>query len=62
MVLQDDCCKYCGKLYTNKKNKICLCCSLKNNVTNWTSRNEKIDEFIQEMQLANISKHSKYII
>jgi hypothetical protein len=29
--------------------KFCLC-YLKNNFTNWTSRNEKIDELIQEMQ------------
>ncbi|EXX57605.1 Mkk2p [Rhizophagus irregularis DAOM 197198w] len=36
--------------------KICLC-FIK---SDWTSGNEKIDEFIQEMQLANVSKHGTF--
>src|SRR5438876_8910662 len=47
-------CESCGKQYRNKYNKWCnpyqLNC-LKNNFTNWTSRNEKIDDFIQKKQL-----------
>ncbi|PKY60026.1 hypothetical protein RhiirA4_412611, partial [Rhizophagus irregularis] len=35
------------------KKEICIC-YMKND---WTSGNVQIDEFIQEMQLANISKH-----
>jgi hypothetical protein len=51
MVLQNGYCEYCGKIYTNIKDEICGPCHLKNDFTNWTSGNEKIDDFIQEMQL-----------
>jgi hypothetical protein len=51
MVLQNGYCEYCGKIYTNINHKICGPCHLKNDFTNWTSGNEKIDDFIQEMQL-----------
>ncbi|CAB4431917.1 unnamed protein product [Rhizophagus irregularis] len=54
MVLRDDYCKYCSKIYTYIYWKWCNPCqinNLKQNFTNWTSGNEKIDEFIQEMQL-----------
>ncbi|PKY50921.1 hypothetical protein RhiirA4_467682 [Rhizophagus irregularis] len=47
-------CKECSKQYTNVKYKWCKPCKincLKNNFTNWTSGNEKIDGFIQETQL-----------
>src|SRR5688572_4690622 len=47
-------CKKCGELYTDINYKWCKPCqidNLKGNFTNWTSRNEKIDDFIQEMQL-----------
>jgi hypothetical protein len=47
-------CKYCGKVYTEIEYKWCQPCqinNLKQNFTNWTSGNEKIDELIQEMQL-----------
>src|SRR5688572_20099204 len=47
-------CEKCGKIYTNVYNKWCKLCqinNLKKNFTNWTSGNEKIDDFIQEMQL-----------
>ena len=47
-------CKKCGKQYINVMCKWCKPCQmdfLKANFTSWTSGNEKIDEFIQEMQL-----------
>jgi hypothetical protein len=47
-------CILCNKKYTNTKNKWCKPCQisyLKENFANWTSGNEKIDNFIQEMQL-----------
>src|SRR5688572_27714641 len=49
-----DLCKKCGEKYTNAEYKWCKPCqinNLKGNFKNWTSRNEKIDELIQEMQL-----------
>src|SRR6266498_3857205 len=47
-------CKKCGEEYTDVDFKWCKPCqkdNLKGNFTNWTSENEKIDNFIQEMQL-----------
>src|SRR5205823_13448780 len=47
-------CKKCGKEYTNVDYKWCKPCqidNLKGKFTNWTSGNENIDNFIQEMQL-----------
>ena len=47
-------CEKCGKRYTNVYSNWCKPCqidNLKGNFTNWTSGNEKIDNFIQEMQL-----------
>ncbi|CAB5376958.1 unnamed protein product [Rhizophagus irregularis] len=55
MILKDSYCNYCGKIYTNSKYKVCLCCLI-NNFTNRSSENEKIDDFIQEMQLVKINK------
>ncbi|UZO03233.1 uncharacterized protein OCT59_023641 [Rhizophagus irregularis] len=55
MILKDSYCNYCGKIYTNSKYKVCLCCLI-NNFTNQSSENEKIDDFIQEMQLIKINK------
>jgi hypothetical protein len=54
MVLSNSYCKECNEIYTNKFYKWCKLCytnNLKKNFANWTSKNEKIDEFIQEMQL-----------
>ena len=53
MVLQDKLCKKCGEEYTNNWDwcKPCQIDNLKGNFTNWTSGNENIDNFIQEMQL-----------
>jgi hypothetical protein len=51
MALQHYCIK-CNKEYTYSKwCKPCLVNYLKGNFTNWTSKNEKIDNFIQERQL-----------
>ena len=47
-------CEECGKIYTNKYDKWCKPCQikdLKGNFINWTSGNEKVDHFIQEKQL-----------
>ncbi|GBB97026.1 hypothetical protein RclHR1_00290024 [Rhizophagus clarus] len=47
-------CARCGKLYTNVLYKWCRPCQIncfKNNFINWTSGNEKIDYFIQKIQL-----------
>jgi methionyl-tRNA synthetase len=54
MVLQAGHCEKCGKQYTDVENKWCKSCMinyLKNNFTNWTSENKKIDDFIKETQL-----------
>ncbi|CAB5373288.1 unnamed protein product [Rhizophagus irregularis] len=55
MSSQDDItCRKCGEIYTEINYKWCEPCQindLKQNFTNWTSGNEKIDELIQEMQL-----------
>ncbi|UZO05218.1 uncharacterized protein OCT59_025578 [Rhizophagus irregularis] len=53
IVLNNSYCKECGEIYTVIWGKWCKPCqinNLKQNFTNRTSRNEKIDEFIQEMQ------------
>jgi hypothetical protein len=47
-------CRICDKLYTNIKYKLRRTCQIncfKKNFINWTSGNEKIDYFIQEMRL-----------
>ena len=55
MVIDEDgFCKNCGEKYTDMYFKWCKPCqadNLKENFTNWTSGNEKIDNFIQEIQL-----------
>ncbi|GBB98677.1 hypothetical protein RclHR1_00330004 [Rhizophagus clarus] len=54
LVFNDGYCLDCGEIYTDRNNKWCKQCQqndLKNNFKNWTSGNQKIDEFIQEMQL-----------
>ncbi|GBC08960.1 hypothetical protein RclHR1_08500005 [Rhizophagus clarus] len=54
VILQNNYCKDCGKAYTSINNKWCNPCqvnNLKQNFANWTSKNEKIDGLIQEMQL-----------
>ena len=53
-MLQDKFCKKCGEEYTDIRQEWCKPCqidNLKGNITNWTSENEKIDNFIQETQL-----------
>jgi hypothetical protein len=47
-------CEKCGNKYEDESNKWCRSCQinyLKNNFTNWTSGNEKIDDLIQKNQL-----------
>ena len=54
MILQGDYCEKCGKEYSNIIDKWCKSCQindLKMNFISWTSKNEKIDNFIQEIQL-----------
>ena len=52
MVLQDGFCSNCVEICTNLNNKWCKPCQIDNlKTTNLTSGNEKIDNFIQEMQL-----------
>src|SRR5436190_4917421 len=57
MVLQQqhgDYCNKCAKKYTDINWKWCKPCQIYNlqrNFKNWTSGNEKIDDFIHEMQL-----------
>ncbi|GBC02546.1 hypothetical protein RclHR1_04680007 [Rhizophagus clarus] len=53
MVLNDEYCKKCCKKYTDYPNwcKHCERNSLKENFVNWSSGNEIINNFIQEMQL-----------
>ena len=52
MVLQDGFCNKCGEGYTDIASKWCKPCQIVNlKTTNLTSGSEKIDNFIQEMQL-----------
>ena len=57
MSSQDDTidqCEKCQNHYTDIKNKWCKQCQIDNfkkKFTNWTSGNERIDDFIQERQL-----------
>src|SRR3989440_2276770 len=52
MVLQDGFCKKCSERYTDVNSKWCRPCQIDNLKENFTtSGNEKIDNFIQEMQL-----------
>ncbi|CAB4442805.1 unnamed protein product [Rhizophagus irregularis] len=54
MVLQNGYCEICSNIFNNIRYKWCKQClinDLKQNFTSWTSENEKIDEFIQQMQL-----------
>jgi hypothetical protein len=47
-------CSICDKQYTNYHHKWCNPCQINHlmaNFASWTSENEKIDNFIQEMQL-----------
>jgi hypothetical protein len=54
MVFHNESCVKCGELYTDTTYEWCKPCELKDlkkNVTSWTSGDEKIDNFIQDMQL-----------
>jgi hypothetical protein len=62
MVLQDRYCEDCGEKYTEIEYKWCRPCHIKNlekNFTNWTSGNNEVDNFIQEMQLKINNKDDK---
>jgi hypothetical protein len=63
MVLNAKYCEKCGKQYEEMVYEWCKSCQindLKDNFTNWTSENEQIDYFIQEIQLRIV--HSLNII
>jgi hypothetical protein len=51
MVLKDRYCIKCDKRYIGNWCIQCQINYLKGNFANWTSGNEKIDQFVQEMQL-----------
>ena len=51
MVLQDGFCCKCGEKYTYTYGNWCKPCLINDLKTNWTSGNEMVDNFIQEMQL-----------
>jgi hypothetical protein len=54
IILKNDYCKKCGEIYTDIYYKWCRPCqinNLKQDFANWTSGDEKIDDFIQKMQL-----------
>ncbi|CAB5389626.1 unnamed protein product [Rhizophagus irregularis] len=58
----DKYCEKCGNEYEDSYYKFCKQCEinhLKNNFTDWTSGNEKIDNFIQKMQLKINSSYDK---
>src|SRR2546429_293523 len=64
IVLDDGYCKDCNEIYTDIRHNWCKPCqinNLKKNFANWTSGNEKIDEFIQEKQL-KIDGHGDIIV
>jgi len=50
MVTQNEYCEKCGEQYYNWCEP-CQINNLRQNFANWTSENEKIDNFIQKMQL-----------
>ena len=50
MIFKDEICEKCNKSYNNYC-KPCQISYINENFGNWTSGNEKIDGFIQEMQL-----------
>jgi hypothetical protein len=54
IIVLDDFCENCGEIYTDIEESWCKLChvnNVKQNLVNWTSGNEEIDNFIQEMQL-----------
>ena len=56
-------CRRCNKIYTDTFYRWCKPCQtkdLKENFANWTSENEKIDNFIQEIQI-KINKYDDII-
>ncbi|CAB4417931.1 unnamed protein product [Rhizophagus irregularis] len=64
MLYHYEVCNKCDEKYTDIDERWCRSCQinyLKNNFTNWTSGNEKIDDFIQKKQL-KINWHYYIII
>ncbi|GBB97012.1 hypothetical protein RclHR1_00290010 [Rhizophagus clarus] len=55
-----DYCMKCDKLYIDKWCKKCQINNFKENFASWTSGNENVDKFIQEIQL-NINNHKDII-
>src|SRR3954469_18294254 len=50
-LMNKKCCKKCGEEYTLVKYRWCKPCLINDLKTKLTSGNEKVDDFIQEMQL-----------
>src|SRR4051812_30958974 len=65
MLSQDDVvCNHCGDKYTEIEHKWCQPCQINNlrhKFKNWTSGNEIINDFIQEMQL-KINEYDDIIV
>ncbi|CAB5361050.1 unnamed protein product [Rhizophagus irregularis] len=64
IVIQDEYCEKCGKEYMDliyyRGKQWCKPCQidyLKKNLINWTSRNEKVDNFIQDRQLNHVNRY-----
>ena len=63
IVFRNKHCEKCGRQYLDINSKWCKICHLdyfENNFIIWTSGNEEIDRFIQEMQL-KINKHTNIL-
>ncbi|CAB4412449.1 unnamed protein product [Rhizophagus irregularis] len=63
IVIQDEYCEKCGEEYTDlydRGKKWCKLCQLdyfKKNFINWTSGNEKVDNFVQDRQLNHVGHY-----
>jgi hypothetical protein len=64
MVIEYSNCEGCGENFTHIRRKWCKPCQINNserNFANWTSGNEEIDNFIQEIQLNILSQADRVV-